>query len=48
VVVSLSAILSSVAVVTELKFVVVAAFGVAVSFAMGWVLTRFGPVARLL
>jgi peptidoglycan/LPS O-acetylase OafA/YrhL len=43
VVVSLSAILSSVAIVAELKFVVVAVLGVAVSFAVGWLLTRFGP-----
>jgi peptidoglycan/LPS O-acetylase OafA/YrhL len=48
VVVLLSAILSSVAIVAELKFVVVAVLGVAVSFAVGRLLTRFGPVARLL
>jgi peptidoglycan/LPS O-acetylase OafA/YrhL len=47
VVVTLSAILSTIALVVEVKFVVVAVSGVAVSFAVGWVMTRAPLLSRL-
>jgi uncharacterized membrane protein len=47
VVVSLSALLSSVAVVPEVKLVVVALLGVPAAFAAGWFTTRVPFLARL-
>jgi len=48
VVVSLGALLASVAVVVEVKFVVVAVLGVGASFIVGWLVTRVRLVARVL
>jgi surface polysaccharide O-acyltransferase-like enzyme len=48
VVVLLSAVLSSLAVVVEIKFLVVAVLGVATSFTVGWLMTRIRPLARVI
>ena len=48
VIVSMSAALSSVPVVIEIKFVVVAALGLVASFTIGWLLTRIRPLSRIL
>jgi hypothetical protein len=48
VVVLLSAALSSLAVVVEIKFLVVAVLGVATSFTVGWLMTRIRPLARVI
>jgi len=48
VVVSLSAAFSSVGVVAEVKFAVVATLGVLASFTVGWLATRVGSIPRLL
>ena len=48
VVVLLSAALSSVAIVGELKFIAVAASGIAVSFTGGWLATRARPLTAVL
>lgn len=48
VVVLLSAALSSLALVTEVKFVVVAMVGIATSFTLGWLATRLRPLSRVL
>ena len=47
VIVLLSVALQSVAVPVEVKFLVVCALGVAGAFALGWLLTRWRPVARI-
>jgi glucan biosynthesis protein C len=47
VVVLLSVGLSSVAVAVEMKFFAVAALGTAAAFALGWVITRWRPLARI-
>jgi hypothetical protein len=48
VIVILGAGLSSVAIVAEVKFIVVAVVGVVASFTAGWLATRVGPLARIL
>lgn len=47
VIVLLSVALQSVAVPAEVKFLVVSAVGVVGAFALGWLLTRWRPVARI-
>jgi surface polysaccharide O-acyltransferase-like enzyme len=48
VIVLLSAALSSIAIVAELKFIAVAASGVATSFTLGWLATRARPLTAVL
>lgn len=48
VVVLLSAALSSVTIVIEIKFLMVAVLGVATSFTVGWLMTRIRPLARVI
>jgi peptidoglycan/LPS O-acetylase OafA/YrhL len=48
VIVLLGVALQPIAVPVELKFVVVSAFGVTGAFALGWLLTRWRPIARII
>jgi peptidoglycan/LPS O-acetylase OafA/YrhL len=48
VIVLLSAALSSVAIVAELKLVCVAASGIAISFTLGWLATKVRPLTHVL